>query len=42
MTGRGILKTREGSPEVPEDWTEKKDTAKNLRYEHHRALLKEA
>ena len=29
----------EGPPEEPEDWAEKKEPAKNLRYEHLRAFL---
>ena len=31
----------EGSLEMLADWVKKKDIAKNLRYEHHRAFLEE-
>jgi hypothetical protein len=29
------------TPEVPEDWAEKKDIAKDLRYENHRSFIEE-
>ena len=35
------MDSQESSPEDPADWAEKKNIAKNLRYEHHRAFLEE-
>ena len=35
------MDAQHGTPEVPEDWAEKKDIAKDLRYENHRSFLEE-
>ena len=35
------MDAQQSTPEVPEDWAEKKDIAKDLRYENHRSFLEE-
>ena len=35
------MDAQQSTPEVPEDWAEKKDIAKDSRYENHRLFLEE-
>ena len=35
------MDSQKSSPEYLEDWAEKKDIAKDLRYENHRSFLEE-